>query len=650
MINPKLIKPVAGFSLAIIIVAQLATVFTVLLMPKPAEAFLGIGDLTFDIQIGNTYDILKDVGLGALRQVAINFANKFLTKFVSKLQDKYKIQNYLYYDQILTNYYLNNYISDKINDPDLRNIYGLLSAGLVTGTQTGTNNAPDPNKALIPLLKTAISNYYINHEGGIDPIKIYSPSPRVSDREYFSTAQAYFSNPQSFTETNLRGQFGAFQSSATTAAQLEVIVGNGLKAGRIVGGTCSTGSANSGGSPSTDTPATCQARGGTWQPSALDQVRSFIQNPTTFTASWMDSAIKQITGNNFDPNSYAAVLGSFIGDFLFHQLTIDKVDGTLNETPTVYNPTAPTPDPTYNSNGTGGKGIDIDGDGIIDGYDTNNDGQPDICVFGGIPSQDSQHFVSNAGPPCLGSKAAVTVTNPTPPTSECSPAPTAAQTREAQAAIDFMIPLLNAIPPMNPVVSPPPADYQAAVENIVSQSNSRFPGAQAVYTPYVADNVIAMVFNYIVGPADHVVSNQVGIGTTWRNAWRVTCTTTPPGGGGSGANAHSTPDQTQAVIAAKNSVIASGITPDPNNACATFEITRRAAINVGAGVLEKGAGFGCTTPVGHFSTDIIVFSNGDLIDVLSSSLNPQWLADGTTAGCSTECHYVNPNTVPAYPY
>ncbi len=126
------------------------------------------------------------------------------------------------------------------------------------------------------------------------------------------------------------------------------------------------------------------------------------------------------------------------------------------------------------------------------------------------------------------------------------------------------------------------------------------------------------------------------------------------GGGGDGTNSHTTPSQVQAVIDAKNSVIAQGINPSSND-CATFEITRRAAIAVGGGVLEKGAGAGCTTPAGHFSVDIIAYPNGDLIDVLSNAgINgtngPEWVGDGTTASCSTECHYVDPNSVPAYPY
>ena len=113
---------------------------------------------------------------------------------------------------------------------------------------------------------------------------------------------------------------------------------------------------------------------------------------------------------------------------------------------------------------------------------------------------------------------------------ECTLPPTTAQRQETQNALDYMIPLLNAIPPMSQIVSPPPVDYQNAVQGVVDQNNNITGNANAVYPPYVNDNVIALNFAYIVGPANHVVSNIVGMGTTWRAAWRVTSTSC--GGGG----------------------------------------------------------------------------------------------------------------------
>lgn len=424
-------KPIAVFFLAIFIISQIFLVGSYALIPKQAKAFLGFGDLV--IKVGDVYDILKDIALAALRQVAINYANKFLTKFVDKLQDKYKIRNYLYYDRVLTDYYLNRYISDRITDPDLRGIYTLLERGFVSGAPTGTTGGPDPRAALIPRLNAAINKYY-QKQGGIDPNKIYNPSPNVSDREYFATAQAYFSNPPSFTEQNLRGQFGAFQSAATTASQLEVLVGNGLKAGRIVGGYCKLREIGYGltvtngipgplpGTPvpvpgvppppppasgtTNFTPQTCQQAGGVWQDSALDQARSFINNPTQFTASWMDAAIQKITGNNFDPNNYKAVIGSFLGNFLFNQLNLDRnSNDTLPDSPFQY-----TAEAADNPNGVP---IDFDADGLPDGYDINNDGSPDICIYGGA--------AGGAGPPCLGSVEATSTTPSEGPTCITSP-------------------------------------------------------------------------------------------------------------------------------------------------------------------------------------------------------------------------------------
>jgi len=444
-------QSIAKFLVSIFLLSQVLTFGSMFIAPKPAQAFLGFGDLT--IKIGDVYDVLKDVGLGALRQVALQVSNKFLTKLTSKLQEKYKIRNYLYYDQILTSYYLNNFINDKVDDPNLRQIYGLLAAGFITGDSTGTTNQPNRSKALIPRLKQAISDYYVS-KGGIDPTKIYNPGSFSSDREYFAAAESYFYNMPSYTESNLRAEFGAMQSAATTAAQLEVTVGNGLKAGRVIGGTCNlpegpTSTApeswlmrlgfvkvaqaqtapleatpnnnftplpgsispntpsNAGSLNQTYDPNTCQAVGGTWSPSALDRARSFIDNPTASVASWLDGAIHTHLKGNFDPNSFWAVIGSLVGNIIFNQLTLDKSEGGLIEDPNYnYTPnfTQPSGGSTFGLDGISvGTPIYLDGDTIIDAYDTDNDGQPDICVYGGLSTGSR----AVPGPPCKPSSNAL---------------------------------------------------------------------------------------------------------------------------------------------------------------------------------------------------------------------------------------------------
>jgi hypothetical protein len=416
----KFQQPIATVILGVFLATQVLMLGTLFLVPpKKAEACFVV---TCNIEIGNIYDIAKEVGLSAVRRVAIEYANKFLTRFVYKLQDKYKIRNFLYYDKVLTDYYLNRYIADRVTDPDLREIYNLLERGFISGAPTGTTGGPDPRAALIPRLNAAITKVYLDR-GGVDPQKIYNPSSFATSREYFAAAQAYYSDPPLFTEQSLNSEFGEFQSSATSAAQLELLVGNGLKASRILGGTCSLPKtadgvpivngvpAGLGGVDPSKSPAGCQQSGGNWQPSALDQARSFIDNPTTYTAGWMDAAIKEITGINFDPNNYKSVLGSLLGSYLFNNLLLDTTDGVINEADNTYVPERAVVLDTV--------GVDIDGDGIIDGYDNDKDGMPDFCTYGGATK-------GTAGPPCKGSKLAMDEDGGAPPEGpDCTAVPTA---------------------------------------------------------------------------------------------------------------------------------------------------------------------------------------------------------------------------------
>jgi hypothetical protein len=390
--------------------------------------------LTVPISIMADIPRLKDKWyIAIMRGIAYRVVDDLTKKFIDKITEKYKIRNYLYYDQILTNYYLSNFIQDKVSDPDLQTIYNLMNAAYVTGNNTGHTGQPNPNNAVMPRLKKAISDYYLK-QGGIPPDTIYSPPPYLSDSDYFDAARGYFSNQLSFTEQNLNAEYGRFQTASTTAAQLEIIVGNSMKAGRIVGGTCNLSMANdpwyvkwglvgkayaqaeiptlpstqlpntnSQWAPpdlptvrSTQTPSGCAAVGGRWRPSALDETRSFIDNPSYYINQWLQAFISRKTNTDYDPNNFWFAIGSSLGGYIMNKLTGTN-DKILVEQPGyVYVGMAASELPAV------GRDIDLDGDGVADAHDYDADGTIDICAFGGEP------------PTCEGSKEATNPSTETP--------------------------------------------------------------------------------------------------------------------------------------------------------------------------------------------------------------------------------------------
>lgn len=438
-------KSITSFILAVFIASHVLLLSSVMLIPKSADAFFP-GLPTPTIKIADLYQVAKDIGLAALRQVALKFANKFLTNFVDKLTSKYKIRNYLYYDQVLTNFYLGNYIVDKIEDPDLRQIYLLLHQGYITGQDTGLTGAPDRRKALIPQIKKKIAKYY-EDQGGIPTNSIYNPPANLSGVDYYSSAYLYFLNPPGFVENKTNADYSAFATEATTAAQLEIAVGNGLKANRIIGGTCGSSylfdpkkselgpiayvfstlglikSASAQEDPpllessnpvpdgiftapqtpqqsqqikdyylnNSLNPADCASRGGTWQPSALDKARAMIDNPSAFIDKYLGGAIDKLLGNQFDPNNYKAVIGTLLGDFLFNKLALSEPKGLLSEDPYLNLGTNAGLEPPTQS---GNIEMDIDGDGVIDAYDNDNDGAADVCIYPGQAPPNCRGSVS----------------------------------------------------------------------------------------------------------------------------------------------------------------------------------------------------------------------------------------------------------------
>ena len=350
--SKKIFAAVATFCL---VATQLLVISSYLLKPKPAQAFWGIGDFNFSTKIADIYDIAKDIGLAAAYRIGLNYSNQYLTRFVNQVLDKYKIRNYLYYDKVLTNWYMNQYIYDKVADPDLRAIYTLLQRTYITGESTGYTGGIDQRKALIPRIRAAIAKQYTNN-GGIDSQKIYNPGTDVTDREYFATAQAYFSNPPSFTEQQVLGEFAAAQGAASAAAGQEQDAGGGFKAGR-----------------STKTSTGTDSNGVTFS-----QVISAIENPASFVQDFTNETLKIIFENNYgvDPNNLWSAVGSLLGNFIFNKLSLNTSSGVWNEYGDTYKDTS--------SNSYNTKDIDLDADGIPDGQDSNNDNIPDSCYHGGV--------------------------------------------------------------------------------------------------------------------------------------------------------------------------------------------------------------------------------------------------------------------------
>lgn len=216
---------------------------------------------------------------------------------------------------------------------------------------------------------------------------------------------------------------------------------------------------------------------------------------------------------------------------------------------------------------------------------------------------------------------------------ECTPPPTPEQRAEAQAVTDAYISQLPipTLPLSNPYpTNPPDQAYVNQVQAIVNSMNSQYPNQQGQYYPL--ENDIGLPFTYIVGPATIVVSNQIGPGTTWRMAWRVTCDV-PTGGGGAPAPADSLskhPDSSSYVSQAKSNLQTRGV--NLSGACGAWEIVNEAAklIGNGAGLLRKASGNNCN----GYSVDIIAFPDGYIYDVIIDSGNqntPTW----NPTGCGT---------------
>ncbi len=378
-----------------------------LLKPKPAEAFWGVGDFSFDTQVADWYDVFKIIAVTAAERIAISYANKFITRFVDKLIDKYRIKDYLAYDKVLSGYYLNNYIYNNVSDPDLRAIYTSLATfanNSVTVTKPGQGTQP-----LVAALRKKIETYYYNR-GGINSDLIYNPTGRfATDQQYFATAQAFFANPPNFAEQQIYANYGSILSASSGAAAAEIANNkDGLKNDRTnptgflsyicVGGLrypqiYTDPDTNQGIYYPQDpikNKEDCALAGGEWKADTTSMLQSVIQNPSSWIHDHVTGGIQKFFDANLtisteNPASVVRLfsnIGTFLGDFLFNKMNLDKTDpGVLNESGTVAKPDSG----VYPML----KEIDLDKDNIPDGQDADGDGKlislVDVCYHGGVP-------------------------------------------------------------------------------------------------------------------------------------------------------------------------------------------------------------------------------------------------------------------------
>jgi len=345
-------KSISGTLIGVLIACQILFVGSVLMLPKPAEAQLAT------VVVKNIDEAIYRIAYGIAYRVALNFADTFLQNFLNKVVQKYRIRNFVYYDQVLTDYYLTNYIRDKISDPDLESAFLLLDSTYVTGDTAYADSGV--SSAVIPQLKKKINDLYIK-AGGIPTDLVDNNPDNLSNTQFYEAAQLWSLNPPSATETNLRAQYGSMRSDSSTAAKLEQLTGAGFKSGR---GTSTT------------------------NPSTLDYVRAGIDNPGQFVHDFTSTTLSTLMNINYDPSqSLWFQVGSLMGNFLFNKLALNSSTGVLPDGGPVYQtgtPTAPS------------KEMDLDGDGIIDAYDYDNNGVPDICAIAGV------------APNCVGSIEATT--------------------------------------------------------------------------------------------------------------------------------------------------------------------------------------------------------------------------------------------------
>lgn len=102
---------------------------------KTAHAFLGVGDVT--ITVGDIPRIIMDAVKEGLRSAFVQFMGAMLNKLIAKIEQNYKIANFLYYSDALisgqyADDYLNKYVSEQADRQIIKRFIPQFSCGANT--------------------------------------------------------------------------------------------------------------------------------------------------------------------------------------------------------------------------------------------------------------------------------------------------------------------------------------------------------------------------------------------------------------------------------------------------------------------------------------------------------------------------------------
>lgn len=185
-------------------------------IPK-AYAVFGIGDTTFNFTLGDIPRIVMDSVKESLRSAFLQYAGSMLTKLVTKVEQNYKISNFLYYTDALVNAqyaddYLNKYVSETLDRQIIKKLIPQFNCG-------------QQNESLKIVFKAKAQEYL-----GFDPNTI-----SINDPNYYQKLAKvgdFMASPNGW-ETYYNDLAKMAQSQAEKASEKE-LTSSGLKTPRDI--------------------------------------------------------------------------------------------------------------------------------------------------------------------------------------------------------------------------------------------------------------------------------------------------------------------------------------------------------------------------------------------------------------------------------